>query len=141
MPGVTVFPSAPTGLPGLGSSNTWTTLSARDSVPNKTPAIPASAPNQDDTFVSNIRTNARDMVQKEAKGASSLSLLRSARTQLLGARDLEDKGDIQAALSQYTKVATLAKMVMDSAEFAAESRSGRGGVLRQQLTDFLEVSL
>jgi len=80
-------------------------------------------------------------VQREAKGASSLTLLKSARSQNKTAHDLESRGEIQEALSCYSKVAALAKMVMDSAEFAAESRSGKGGVLRQQLTEFLEVRL
>jgi ubiquitin carboxyl-terminal hydrolase 8 len=43
-------------------------------------------------------------------------------------------------LASFIKAATLAKMAMDSTEYVQETRS-KGGVLRNELTDFLEVSL
>lgn len=43
-------------------------------------------------------------------------------------------------MASFIKAATLAKMAMDSNEYLQESRS-KGGVLRNELFDFLEVSL
>jgi ubiquitin carboxyl-terminal hydrolase 8 len=86
-----------------------------------------------------IRQRAIDSVHKEAKGFSAISLIRTARSQALAAREHEAKGDLPSALATYIKAATLTKMVMDSQEFLQEKR-GKGGVLRRELHDFLEVS-
>jgi len=86
-----------------------------------------------------IRQRAKDSVIKEAKGINAISLIRTARTQVLTARDYEAKGDLRSAMATYIKAATLTKMAMDSQEYSQENR-GKGGVIRKELHDFLEVS-
>jgi hypothetical protein len=90
----------------------------------------------DKTPVADIKLNAREAVNREARGASAITLIKIARAQTLSAREHEAKGDLRNALASFIKAATLAKMAMDSTEFAQ-----KGGVLRNELTDFVEVSL
>ena len=82
---------------------------------------------------------AKENVQKEARGASPLSLIKSARTQSGKAKDCELKGDLKGTLNAVTKAASLAQMCMDSPEFIAEGR-GKRGVLHKEFTEFMEVS-
>lgn len=91
----------------------------------------------DGMTVAEIRTKARETVLKETRGASALSLIRTARTQLQLAKDLENKGDLKGALNAYIKAASLAKLTMDSTEFTTPAE--RKGALRKELQDFLEV--
>jgi len=85
-----------------------------------------------------IKNKAKESVQREARGFSALTLIKSARLQLATARDSEVKGDLRTAFSSYIKAATLAKMTMDSQDYAIESK-GKGGAIRQELNDFLNV--
>lgn len=94
----------------------------------------------DKTPVADIKLKAKEAVNKEARGASAISLIKTARAQILSAKDYEANGDLRSALSSFIKAATLAKMAMDSTEYVQEQRT-KGGVLRNELTDFLEVSL
>lgn len=80
---------------------------------------------------------AKEAVRKEARGASALTLIKTARSQLVTAKDYESQGDLKGALSAFTKAASLAQMTMDTAEFASESK-GKGGVLRKEFTEFIE---
>ena len=89
------------------------------------------------TAVADIKLNAREAVtNKEA--ASAITLIKLARAQTLSAREHEAKGDLRNALASFIKAETLVNMVMDSTEFTQETRS-KGGVLRNELTDFVEV--
>jgi len=94
----------------------------------------------DDMTVAEIKIKARETVQKEARGASAMSLIKAARTQFLRAKEYEMNGDLKSALGTFTKAASLAKMAMDSTEFVAEAASGKTGLLRKEFTDFWEVS-
>ncbi|KAF8159371.1 hypothetical protein B0H34DRAFT_655402 [Crassisporium funariophilum] len=96
-----------------------------------------SARFHDNTPVAEIKVKAREAVNKEARGASAITLIRTARAQILNAKDHEANGDLRSAFASYIKAATLAKMTMDSVEYVQESK-GKGGVLRKELTDFLE---
>ena len=93
---------------------------------------------QDDMSISEIKTMAKEAVRKEARGASALTLIKTARNQLVTAKDYESQGNLKGALSAITKAASLAQMTMDTAEFAYEVK-GKGGVLRKEFTEFLEV--
>ena len=144
MPAV-VLPNAPGHPPGFGTSHSSeATAFALQRVNQLTPttlAIQNGATRfHDGMSVVEIKAKAREAVQKEAKGASALSLIRTARTQLLSAKDYETKGDLRSALGSFIKAASLAKMTMDSAEYSQEGRS-KGGVLKKELTDFLSVCL
>jgi hypothetical protein len=94
----------------------------------------------DDMTAAEIKIKARETVQKEARGASAMSLIKAARTRFLRAKEYEMNGDLKSALGTFTEVASLAKMAMDSTEFVAEAASGRSGLLRKEFTDFWEVS-
>jgi ubiquitin carboxyl-terminal hydrolase 8 len=94
----------------------------------------------DDMTAAEIKIKAQATVQKEARGASAMSLIRAARAQSLLAKKYEMNGNLKIALDAFTKAASLAKMTMESAEFAAESASGRTGLLRKEFTDFWVVS-
>jgi ubiquitin carboxyl-terminal hydrolase 8 len=86
-----------------------------------------------------IRQRAKDSVTKEAKGIPAISLIRTARTQILTARDCEAKGDLRSALAAYIRAATLTKMAMDSQEYLQENRR-KGGIIQKELHEFLEVN-
>ena len=94
----------------------------------------------DDMTAAEIKIKAQATVQKEARGASAMSLIRAARAQSLLAKKYEMNGNLKIALDAFTKAASLAKMTMESAEFAAESASSRTGLLRKEFTDFWVVS-
>ncbi|KDR80822.1 hypothetical protein GALMADRAFT_222419 [Galerina marginata CBS 339.88] len=87
--------------------------------------------------VAEIKTRAKEGVGKEARGVSAITLIKTARTQILSAKEYEAKGDLRSAFGSYIKAATLAKMTMDSPEYVQESK-GKGGVVRKELNDFLE---
>jgi ubiquitin carboxyl-terminal hydrolase 8 len=95
---------------------------------------------QDSMSIAEIKEKAKYNVQKEARGASPLTLLKTARSQSLVAQALEDAGDLKRALDALTKVASLVRMFMDSAEFASEkSSSGKHGMLYKEFSDFMAV--
>ena len=89
--------------------------------------------------VAEIKTKAREGVNKEARGFSAIALIRAAGSQIHAAKGHEANGDLKSALGSYIKAATLAKLTMDSPEYLQESK-GKGGVIRRELNDFLEVS-
>jgi ubiquitin carboxyl-terminal hydrolase 8 len=89
--------------------------------------------------VADIKSKAKEAVNREARGVSPITLIKTARAQILSAKEHEANGDLRSALASFIKAATLAKMAMDSNEYQ-EIRS-RGGILRNELNDFLEVSL
>jgi ubiquitin carboxyl-terminal hydrolase 8 len=106
-------------------------------------AIPAaqngSSRHYGDMSVAEIKAKARDGVNKEARGASAIALIRAAGNQIHAAKDHEANGDLKSALGSYIKAATLAKLTMDSPEYLQESK-GKGGVIRKEFNEFLEVS-
>ncbi|KAH6915772.1 ubiquitin carboxyl-terminal hydrolase 4 [Coprinopsis sp. MPI-PUGE-AT-0042] len=114
MPGVAVLPSSPGlggfGSPQPGSSEFWVSLwSVFGS------GTPAGRPS-DNMTVSEIKSKAKETVQKQGKGVSPMSLLKAARNQSLNAKDHEAKGDLKSALSSFIKTASLMKMALDSNE-------------------------
>ena len=137
MPGVTLIPnSSGNGLLACKYLNPTTT-----SLPQMLIILSASHNDRllDKTPVADIKLNAREAVNREARGASAITLIKTARAQTLSAKEHEAKGDLRNALSSFIKAATLAKMAMDSNEFAQETRT-KGGVLRNEFSDFVEVS-
>jgi ubiquitin carboxyl-terminal hydrolase 8 len=86
-----------------------------------------------------IKEKAKESAHKQARGASPMSLIKTARTQSLAAKDCELSGDLRGALSAFIKAGTLAQMFMDTAEFKAESGHGKKGVLFKEFQDFTQV--
>ncbi|KAL6309343.1 hypothetical protein BKA93DRAFT_821670 [Sparassis latifolia] len=85
--------------------------------------------------VAQIKEAAKEQAQK-VRGASAISLLKSARGQIQLAQALERDGNLKGALSALTKSAALAQMFMDSAEFKQEAQPGKMGVLVKDFLDF-----
>ena len=134
MPGVAIQPNNPSGHSGK-----YTPTLGRD--PYQMPLT--AAQNGSNRFhhelsAAEIKTKAKEGVNKEARGVSAITLIKTARTQIISAREYEIRGDLRAAYASYIKAATLAKMTMDSPEYVQETKT-RGGVIRKELNDFLEV--
>lgn len=87
----------------------------------------------DGTTISDIKANAKEQVKGLRKGASPMSLLKVARTQVLAAKDQEAQGDLRGALSCYVKTAGLLKIVAESPEF-----SNPNGDLRDKWNKFMQ---
>ncbi|KZT07231.1 cysteine proteinase [Laetiporus sulphureus 93-53] len=85
--------------------------------------------------VAEIKEVAKEQAHR-VRGASAISLLGSARTQIQHAQECELHGDLTGALSALTKAASLAQMFMESSEFKLEIQPGRKGVLVKEFMDF-----
>jgi hypothetical protein len=92
----------------------------------------------DDTTVAEIKSKAKEAVQKVARGYSAINLINSARQQLREAKQCEDLGDLKGALSQLHKAAALSLLFMDSTEVKSEDR-GKRGVLLKEFSDYEKV--
>ena len=90
--------------------------------------------------IADIKAAAIEQAQKAARGASAVSLLRSARIQIQTAKAKEGEGDFRDALIALTKAAQLTQMFMDSSEFKQEM-SGKKGVLTREMLDFQQVRI
>ncbi|KAJ7580153.1 ubiquitin carboxyl-terminal hydrolase 4 [Mycena floridula] len=138
MPGVAVLPNSP-GLGGFGTSK-WRPISV-DGDGTHFASITATqngfARSQDDMSVGEIKSRAREAVKKEARGASALTLIRTARSQVASGKDYETQGDLKGALGAFAKAASLAQMAMNTSEFQAEAK-GKVGVLRKEFSDFID---
>lgn len=151
MPGVSVLPPTP-ALAGFGSSRSSQSrnlkndanLIATDQLYLTGPAMKNGLQSPRSTSeimsVSDIKEKAKENAHKIARGASALSLIRTARTQTLTAQECELSGDLKGALSAFIKAGTLAQMFMDTAEFKVESGHGKKGVLYKEFQDFTQVS-
>jgi len=137
MPGVNALPEAPhsSKLPLIPLSESI----AFDRQPIIIANPNGSVRSYDSMIVAEIKEKARDSVQREARGVSALTLIKTARNQSLNARTLEEKGDLKNALDAVTKSAKLAQMFMDSAEFVAEKQHGKHGMLYREFNDFILV--
>ncbi|KAI0339681.1 cysteine proteinase [Trametopsis cervina] len=92
------------------------------------------APTQRDS-VAEIKAAAREQAQKAARGASAITLLRTARDQIHTARAKEGESDLRGALSALTKAVSLAQLYMDTTEMKQEI-SGKKGSFMRDLLDF-----
>lgn len=76
---------------------------------------------QHGTTVSEIKAKAKEAVQKEGRGVSAMTLIKTARSQVHGAKEYEAKGELKHALASFIRTASLMKMAMDSPEFTQEA--------------------
>lgn len=138
MPGVTVMPNSP-GLGGFSPVHSGKRMSTFRENGQQTRAISATqngtGRSYDGLNALDIKEKAKESVQKEARGASPLSLIKTARTQYLFGRENENKGNLKSSLAAYIKAVSLAKLAIDSGE------NERGGVLRREINEFFEVCL
>ncbi|KAM6497275.1 ubiquitin carboxyl-terminal hydrolase 4 [Amanita muscaria] len=86
--------------------------------------------------VAEIKAKAKDTVHRDARGASALSLIKTARSQMVLAKECESKSELKGALSAYIKAASLASLTVDSPEHTAER--GKGGAVRKEVQSFIE---
>ncbi|PCH36402.1 cysteine proteinase [Wolfiporia cocos MD-104 SS10] len=96
---------------------------------------PGSPASPNGGSVAEIKALAKEQAQR-IRGASAISLLKSSRSQIQLAHGCESSGDLKGALSALTKAASLAQMVMDTAEFKQEMQRGKMGVLVKEFMDF-----
>ncbi|KAF8621796.1 hypothetical protein AX15_007475 [Amanita polypyramis BW_CC] len=115
MPGITVAPNSP-------------------NVTNFSPS--SSSSHYTDMSVAEIKARAKESVSKDARGFSALSLIKTAHSQMILAKDLESKSELKNALSAYIKAASLASMTMQSSEYNSEG--GKSGIIRKELNEFIE---
>ncbi|PPQ83798.1 hypothetical protein CVT26_004510, partial [Gymnopilus dilepis] len=134
MPGVTLLPSTPPANGPMSNSYHQNGSTSTTSTP---PAPAPSTRPYGDLTLAEIKQKAKEGVAKEARGVSAITLIKTARTQILAAKEHEARGDLRTAFGSYIKAATLAKMTMDSPEYLMEAK-GKGGVVRRELNDFLE---
>jgi ubiquitin carboxyl-terminal hydrolase 8 len=88
---------------------------------------------------SEIRKQAKESISNEARGLSALTLIRTARTQILSAQEQEGKGDLALAYASYIKAATLIKLTMDSPEHVQNANLDTSTAIRAELAEFLQV--
>ncbi|OJT09766.1 Ubiquitin carboxyl-terminal hydrolase 8 [Trametes pubescens] len=86
--------------------------------------------------VAEIKERAKENANT-VRGASATNLLKAARTQIQYAHVRENEGDLQSAFSSLTKAASLVQMLMDTAEFRADS--GKKGALFKEFMDFQQT--
>jgi ubiquitin carboxyl-terminal hydrolase 8 len=89
--------------------------------------------------VAEIKEHAKQQAQRASRGASAISLIRSAKGQISLAQSREGAGDLKGALSAFTKAASLTQVFMDSAEFKAENVPGKRGLVWKEFSDFQQV--
>ena len=94
----------------------------------------------EDMSVAEIKERAIQQARRASRGASAISLIRSAKGQISLARACENAGDLKGAFSALTKAETLTQAFMDTADFKAESVPGKRGVLWKEYTEFQQVS-
>ena len=86
----------------------------------------------DDISISDIKNKAKEAVQRETRGATSLSMIRGARFQYDQGKDHEQTGDLKSALGSFIKAASLARTAIGSTD-------GGGGPLQKELNEFMAV--
>ena len=100
-----------------------------------------SVATNDDLTVAEVKERVKEDVRKAAKGVSPISLIKTARTQSQQARIFENQGDLNAAFGPLLKAGILTHMFMNSAEFLAENKPGRHGLLYKEFIDFQKVHI
>lgn len=101
----------------------------------RSPTFPNSS--HDPFSIQEIKEKAQENAKKIARGASAISLIKTARSQILSARTSELSGDLKAALSAYINAGTFVRMFMDSNEYLSETK-GAKGVLAKEFSGFMQ---
>jgi hypothetical protein len=85
-----------------------------------------------------IKKRAKESISTDARGLPALTLIRTARTQILSAQEQEGKGDLALAYASYIKAATLVKLTIESPEHV-QSTKDLSTAIRMELAEFLNV--
>ncbi|KAJ2929686.1 hypothetical protein H1R20_g7424, partial [Candolleomyces eurysporus] len=89
----------------------------------------------DGPSIAEIKAKAKERVHKEGRGVSVMSLIKTARSQLLNAKEQESQGNLKGALSSYIMAAGLMKMAVEANEFKQDTK----GVIRKEWESFLKA--
>ncbi|KAK0239282.1 ubiquitin carboxyl-terminal hydrolase 4 [Armillaria nabsnona] len=108
---------------------------------SKLPSVPVIAPASTNGFVktmanmttAEIKSHALESVQRESRGATTISLIKTARRLYDQGKEYDARSDLKAALSAYVKAACLIKGATESTEMQAEKSSG---VVHKEFNDF-----
>ena len=150
MPSVSVLPSSPAHRNfGAGSSSGSPILNESDNnVSRGFPSVngvnggssgdDGSSGQGPELTVAEIKDKVRSLVNG-FRGASAISLLRSARDQAFTGASLERDGDIRGAYRALLSCAQLSQAFLIHADFKAESQ-GKKGVVWNEWQDFQRVS-
>ncbi len=111
---------------------------------SKLPSVPVIAPASTNGFVktmanmttAEIKSHALESVQRESRGATTISLIKTARRLYDQGKEYDARSDLKAALSAYVKAACLIKGATESTEMQAEKSSG---VVHKEFNDFRPV--
>ncbi|KAF9068637.1 hypothetical protein BDP27DRAFT_1327038 [Rhodocollybia butyracea] len=90
-----------------------------------------SIPSSSSDPITALKQAAKASVQQSAKGASAIGLLKAARAQYMQAGIYENEGDLQGALTAFTKAAGLAHMVFGTPEWRADG-------VRKEFSELME---
>ena len=110
---------------------------------HETNAQPSATPSssgfqRDDLTVAEIKEKAKNAIYN-VRGASAISLLRTARDQVVQGLTFEKEGDQRGALLSLLVSAQLTQLVMSHQEFKQE-REGKKGVIWKEFSEFQDVS-
>ncbi|PBK99872.1 cysteine proteinase [Armillaria gallica] len=108
---------------------------------SKLSPVPAIAPASTNGFVktmanmttAEIKSHALESVQRESRGATTISLIKTAGRLYDQGKEYDARSDLKAALSAYVKAACLIKGATESTEMQAEKSSG---AIHKEFNDF-----
>lgn len=95
----------------------------------------------DELSVTELKEQAKGHAQKATRGASALSLIKLARSQIGLAQANEHRSDLRAAYSAYIKALSLVQTFIDTPEFKAESQPGKKGAVWREFQEYMAVSV
>lgn len=97
------------------------------------------ARSHDEFSVAEIKEKAKVHAQKVTRGASAISLIKGARSQIKLAQNCENSGDLKGAYSAYIKALSLVQTCIDTPDFKAESQPGKRGVVWKEFQEYRQV--
>jgi hypothetical protein len=143
---VSILPPSP-AFGGLGAYNNTTsevarqrtTVSQADEARLHAAMQNGVSRSHDELSVAEIKERAKGHAQRVTRGASAISLIKGARSQILIAQTHEADGELKDAYSAYIKAVSLLQTFIDSVEFKGEARLGSKGVLSREFQELQQV--
>jgi ubiquitin carboxyl-terminal hydrolase 8 len=90
--------------------------------------------------VAEIKERAIRQALRASRGSSAISLIHYAKSHITLAKSCESAGDLKLAFNALTMAASLLQVLVDTADFKAESVPGKRGVLWKEYTEFQQVN-
>lgn len=97
--------------------------------------------NNDET-VADIKERAKEKATSvtKTKGISATSLMRVAQDLAFEAQKAEDSGDLKTSLGLWVQATSLLSALYEAADYKAESKPGKKGVMYKEVTEWMQVS-